>query len=355
MYGNPACGAALGADSGPSGEAVAFAQRILVRLAQACGVPPPRPCGVPSRAARPDPCRPGRITTDGVAAVAGCDRFDSAETQPEENPMKRLTVAALLAFALAGPSFAQATAAPSQVMAANALKITAEVVAFDATTRAITLKGPFGGLIDAVVTEEVKDVSGIKPGAMFHVSFYNAVAASIHRKGDAQPLFTASDIAAKAEPGKAPKATSVVTESFTVFSVDVANNAVVLKDKEGTLDAIDVVRPEFQAKLKDLKAGDQIDMTYSAAMVTSLTPVTPGQEAKATMTEGTLIIERGEVVKRMNNVLMIRNERGRMLRVVVPTDFKFSIDGREMSVIDLKEGTKLTRTAIRVKEVVYTD
>lgn len=271
--------------------------------------------------------------------------------------MKRTltAAAALLALALAAPLVAQSGTTPSQVMVGHALKITGEVLSFDPATRAITIKGPFGGVMAAFVSEEVKDVSAIKVGTMYNVNFYSAVAASVHRKGDDKPLFTASDVAAKQEPGKAPKAAAAITETFTIFSVDPVANTVVLKDQAGMLESIDVVRPEFQAKLKDLRAGDQVEMTYSSAIVTSLTPVAPGQEAKATMSEGTLIIDRGEIVKRMNNVLMIRNERGRMLKVVVPTDFMFNLDGKEVPVTELKEGTKLTRTAIRVKEVVYAD
>lgn len=126
-----------------------------------------------------------------------------------------------------------------------------------------------------------------------------------------------------------------------------------LETKDGTLKSIDVVRPEFQEQLKNLKAGDQIDMTYSEAVVTQIAPLAPGEEAKMTMKVGTLVIDRGEIVKRSNNVLMVRNERGRMLRVAVDGDFKFTIDGKEVSVYDLKEGTRLMRTALRVNEVSY--
>ena len=65
------------------------------------------------------------------------------------------------------------------------------------------------------------------------------------------------------------------------------------------------------------------------------------------MTYGPLI---GEVVRRMNNVLYIRNERGRIVRVSVDPAFRFEIDGKEMTVTDLQPGTQLTRTAFRVIE-----
>ena len=148
---------------------------------------------------------------------------------------------------------------------------------------------------------------------------------------------------------------AAITETFKVFSVDTTTSLLVLEKKDGTLRSVEVLRPEFQEKLKDLKAGDQIDATYSEAAVTAIAPMAPGDEAKLVMKVGTLVIDRGEIVKRSNNVLMIRNEKGRMLRVTVPGDFRFNIDGKELRVDELKDGTKLMRTAIRVNEVSFSD
>ena len=73
------------------------------------------------------------------------------------------------------------------------------------------------------------------------------------------------------------------------------------------------------------------------------------------MKSGTLVVDRAEVVKSRQNVLMLRNERGRMLKVSVPGDFVFNINGKDVSVYDIKEGTVLARTAIRVTEASYSD
>jgi len=39
------------------------------------------------------------------------------------------------------------------------------------------------------------------------------------------------------------------------------------------------------------------------------------------------------------------------VRVQVDPSFKFTVDGKEVSVADLKPGTRLTRTAFRVTDV----
>lgn len=257
----------------------------------------------------------------------------------------------VLVAAMAG---AQAPSDRPQIFAGKSVTLAAEVVALDATTRRVTLKGPFGGLVSGEVSAEVGDLAKYKLGDLVTASYYEAVAASMQRKGD-KPLVVAADAAAKAEPGKSLRSSKSVSATATVFSVDVPGNALVLQGADKTLYAIDVARPEFQAKLKDLQAGDSIDIVYSEALVTGLTPLAAGQEAKWTMKSGTLVVDRAEVVKSRQNVLMLRNERGRMLKVSVPGDFIFTINGQQVSVYDIKEGTILARTAIRVTEASYSD
>ena len=264
-------------------------------------------------------------------------------------------LAAMLILAVLATTAISQTEKPTQAVVLESLKITAKVTAFDLAARKITLQGPFDGELVAFISDEVQGIDKIKVGDMLSVTYYEAIAASVKREGDPKPLFTAADAAAKAYPGKTPKGVTSVTKSFTIISVDTAANTVVVQDSAGKLSTRVVTRPEFIQKLKMLRAGDQVDVTYSDAVVTNLYPVAPGEEPKATMKIGTLVINRGEVVKRMNNTLMIRNEQGRMLKVTVDSDYKFLLDGKEMTVYDLKEGQWLTRTALHVTDVVYTD
>lgn len=258
-------------------------------------------------------------------------------------------------LALAAPAIGQTTDARSQVAVGESLTITAEVLAFDPATREILLEGPLGGEIEGEVSDEVEDLSELQPGALVSVTYYQAIAASIHREGEAKPLATAADAAGRMQPGMSVDLEDATSETLSVVSVDLATNTVVFEDAEGELLPTEVERPEFQAKLKDLKPGDQVDVTYSEALVTGVEPLQPGEEANATMKVGTLVIDRGVIVRRVSNTLVIRNESGRMVRVEVDPDFKFIVDGKETSVYELEEGTRLTRTALRVSEVSYAE
>jgi hypothetical protein len=66
----------------------------------------------------------------------------------------------------------------------------------------------------------------------------------------------------------------------------------------------------------------------------------------------TLVVDHGEVVRRMNNTLFVRNDQGRVVKIVVDPKFKFLLDGKEATVYDLKPGSQLKRTAFRVVESV---
>lgn len=260
-------------------------------------------------------------------------------------------VASVLFVATLSASFAEEPR--SQVAAATVFTISAEVVSVDLQQRSITLKGPLGGLVAADVAADVDSLSKYHAGDLVSASYYEAVAFAVKKKGDARPLFEATGAAKRNEPGARLRETNVETRTVTVVSVDPAAHSLVLQGADKTIYPIEVEQKEFYNKLKDLRAGDTIDVTQSNAVVTKLEHLAAGEEAKVTMKVGTLVIDNGEIVKANQNVLLIRNDKGRMIRVQVPGDFHFNINGKLMSVYDLKEGTKLTRTAIRVSEVSY--
>lgn len=55
-------------------------------------------------------------------------------------------------------------------------------------------------------------------------------------------------------------------------------------------------------------------------------------------------VERGEVVYVSGNDLVVKMENGEVRHVVVPDDRRITVEGRELSVHDLKPGMKLQRT-----------
>ncbi len=258
---------------------------------------------------------------------------------------------ALALAAVAAPASAGEAPTPSQSTIAELVTLTGEVVAIDAASRHITLRGPLGGEITGHVDEAVKNLDQIKAGDMLTIAYYSSVAFSATKKGEPKPLFPGGETATAA-PGEKPGAytSKQVKKTVTVVSVDADAKSIVFQAEDGTLFPVEVKRPEFIQKLQGIRAGDQMDIVYSEAVIADVTPASATAKPSITQQVGTLIVDRGEVVKRMNNVLMIRNEKGRTVRVAVDPKFKFKLGGKDVTVYDIKEGTKLERTAFRIVE-----
>ena len=61
-------------------------------------------------------------------------------------------------------------------------------------------------------------------------------------------------------------------------------------------------------------------------------------------------VNRGTVVYVSGNDLTVKMEDGTLKHFVVPSDYKLSVDGKEVSVQDLRPGTKLTQTITTITE-----
>jgi len=259
---------------------------------------------------------------------------------------------AMVAVALVLPSLAAATTAPTQTTMGRMTTITGEVTAVDPATRQISFRGPLGGLTHAKVDPDVKNLGQVKVGDMLSISYYESTALSASKAGEPNPLFTGGETSTAA-PGEMPAyhSSEQVKQTVTVFSTDPEKSEVVFEGADGTLYPVKVTRPENARKLQQLRAGDKVDVVMTEAVVAKVMPAAPGQKPSMTTEASTLIIERGEVVTRSGSELIVRDERGRRVRVSVDPSFKFMLNGQEVTVFDIKPGTKITRAALRVLKV----
>lgn len=263
-----------------------------------------------------------------------------------------LLAAVLAAVVLDAPVQAAKDPAPSQATVHETLTITAEVAAVDLATRHLTLRGPLGGEISGRVEEDVKNLGQVKVGDMVSISYQASIAMSASKPGEPNPLFTGGEASTSAEGQRPAVSVSEQTKhTVTVVSVDPEKRSIVLQGESGTLFPVEVERPEFARKLQTLRPGDKIDVVTTEAVIAEVTPAAPGAKAGMSYTASTLIVERGEVVWRHGNTILVRDERGRSVKATVDPKFKFTVNGKEITVDDLKPGTKLTRTALRTEKV----
>jgi hypothetical protein len=267
------------------------------------------------------------------------------------NTSLHVTLASILLALLTVAVLAARQEAPDQSKRMELVTLTGEITAIDAASHSVTLRGPLGGEVSGKVSPEVKNLAQVKVGDLVTVAYYESLAVSVKKKGEATALFTSAS-GDRADEGELPSGYVARTSTalMTVVAVDAEKRSLVVQDDKGVITAVAVQRPEFAAKLIDLKAGDQLEVSKTEAFIVNVSPAASGAKPSVSVNVSTLVVEHGEVVRRMNNTVWVRNEHGRTVKVVVDPKFKFKLNGKDATVEDLEPGVKLTRTAFRVIE-----
>jgi hypothetical protein len=190
-------------------------------------------------------------------------------------------LAGLLAAALTLPAVALAdqpaakpmvTATPGKgVSASDTVQRRATITAIDAATRTVTLTGEKGVVFDMEVSPDVPNFDKLKVGDVVVATYTQSLAARIAAPGEATPGIKES-VTGTPSPGER-KVGREVTATFKVDAVDAKANRVTLSDGTGHTRTIDVVNPKVQERLKTLKAGEMVVVTYTESLALRLEKV----------------------------------------------------------------------------------
>jgi len=189
--------------------------------------------------------------------------------------MKLLTAHAIaLAFAAAFTTAAMAQTSPPQaaVLAASApgkgaiagkVTVSATVVAIDAATRTVTLKGAKGNVVDVVVPPEARNFSEIRVGDLVTVEYVRALTLQLKPSGGLRSSTTETATApapAGAVAGGAAAKQVVIMANVT--AVNAKGGYVTLRGPKGN--SVDLSVDPSQLKL--VKVGDQVEAVYTEAI-----------------------------------------------------------------------------------------
>jgi Cu/Ag efflux protein CusF len=191
--------------------------------------------------------------------------------------MKRqslLLAAVVIAMTIGGTSLAgeyssgEKAAKPS-VTKESLVTATATVKDIDLKNRLVTLMDEDGNSFDIVVGPQAKNLSQVKVGDLVNVSYYQSVAVSVYKPGEAPSGAEAANMLATAKPGEKPGgiAASQVTVTATVQSIDKKNQTAVLKGPEGKTIKLKVKNPK---NLENVNPGDEVVATYTQAFAISV-------------------------------------------------------------------------------------
>lgn len=158
--------------------------------------------------------------------------------------------------------------ARAQVSDSDSVTMKASIEAIDKTLRSVTLKGPRGNLVTVYADENIKRFDQLKVGDIVTATITVAVAARIRKAGDPEPKESkeSSSIFKEKIGGKA-YAESTITVS--VEEIDRTAPSVTVKTPDGRVLSF---RVKNAANLKNLKVGDQVDVTVGLGLLLSVDP-----------------------------------------------------------------------------------
>jgi hypothetical protein len=186
----------------------------------------------------------------------------------------------MLAAALAVSALAQeqksSTAPPLSAEESVLVTVTATVQAVDQAKREVTLKGPLGNVVTFKVDQRVKRLKAVIVGDEVTADYYVSLAGELRPPTEAEKE---NPITVLAEAVRAPKGTQpaggvlrAIKVVTTVEGLDLPTQSVTLK---GPLGNYATIRARNVDKLKQLRLGDTIMVTYTEALAVSLEKTAP--------------------------------------------------------------------------------
>ncbi|MGW8466048.1 hypothetical protein [Pseudomonas sp. CLCA07] len=176
---------------------------------------------------------------------------------------KAITLATLLSAVSLG-AMAEEIPLSADVVADQ---MTATVVSVDAAKHQVVLKGPEGKETSIQLTDKATNLGKLKAGDEVDIQVAHAVVFALDTDVDkGLPGAAERTGEARAAPGSdkpAGEAYRQVQVQLKITHIDLAKHQVTFEGPKGNSKTIDVVKPEVQAKLKDLKVGQSVVVTYT--------------------------------------------------------------------------------------------
>ena len=147
----------------------------------------------------------------------------------------------------------------------DVVEMTAEIVAIDHDARLITLEDKDGESETIFAGPEVKRFDELKVGDKVTFRYYESLVTSIRKPGEAAPAATGAPTLVR---GTGPKPSATMSQqaaaTVTITELDPKVGSVTVKTEEGKTMSFKV---DDKKNLKDVKVGDRVDITYTAAVM----------------------------------------------------------------------------------------
>jgi len=174
---------------------------------------------------------------------------------------------ALTLAAGAGVAFASPPDPKRSETAGVVVTVEGKVVDINTPNRLITVQGPDGNKVEVHADETVRNFDQIHKGDVVALDYLRAVTVDIQPAGSAKPGAYIKQDEKVGKLGEKPKvgAAEVVTVLAPIRAIDTKNNTVTVEGPRGNVVTLDVRKPEYQARLKNLKVGDMLRIAFTEA------------------------------------------------------------------------------------------
>jgi hypothetical protein len=146
-------------------------------------------------------------------------------------------------------------------------QVTTKVLAVDAANHQVVLEGAEGRQVHVQLSDKAKNLANLQVGDLVKVEVQRSVAAYLDTDVDKGLPGT---VERSGELRKAPGTDNPGGEAYRqiqvqlkITKIDLKKNEVTLENPAGQSKTLDVKKPEIQAKLKDLKVGQSVVVTYT--------------------------------------------------------------------------------------------
>lgn len=173
---------------------------------------------------------------------------------------------AVLAVLVALPLVARAQ---KPVTRTEAIELTTKIEAIDKTARQITLKDKDGEMETIHCGPEVKRFDELKVGDTVTFRYYESIAYAIRKPG--QPSGLPAQTGPSVTRGQGPRPGGTIskqeTATVTIKAIDAKVPSITVLTEDGRTVSFKV---EDVKNLKDVKAGDKVEVTYTEAVMISV-------------------------------------------------------------------------------------
>jgi hypothetical protein len=173
----------------------------------------------------------------------------------------------IASLTVCGVTLAVWVGAQTKEIPGDKVTVTATVEAIDHANRIVTLKGPQGNYVDVDVPPEAKRFDQIKVGDKVTATYYDNLVLRVQKPGEAPKNVGSSGVTRSqtGKPGLTASAQRTIT--VTIEAIDPKIPSITFRGPNGGRYSS---RVEDKEALKQVKVGDKVDVTWTAALLISL-------------------------------------------------------------------------------------